>query len=105
MFSTGFGLFTSTFTRSQIAALFLTIIATIIPAVQFSGLLNPVSSLAGVGAFIGHIYPAAYFFEHHTRRVQQSAGLLQPALFFLAVVLAPLVVVGLAILLLKKQET
>lgn len=105
MFATGFGLLTSTFTRSQIAALFLTIIATIIPAVQFSGLLNPVSSLAGAGAFIGRIYPATYL-------LNITRGVLNKALGFSGLhdslwplLLAPPVVVGLAIILLKKQET
>ena len=48
--ATGFGLLASTFTRSQIAAMFVTMIGTIIPCVQFAGLLNPVSSLEGFGA-------------------------------------------------------
>ena len=105
MFSTGFGLFTSTFTRSQIAALFLTIIATIIPAVQFSGLLNPVSSLAGVGAFIGRIYPAAYFLNITRGVFNKALGFSSLHSSFWPLLLAPMVVVGLAILLLKKQET
>jgi len=105
MFSTGFGLFTSTFTRSQIAALFLTIIATIIPAVQFSGLLNPVSSLAGVGAFIGRIYPAAYFLNITRGVFNKALGFSSLHSSFWPLLLAPLVVVGLAIVLLKKQET
>jgi len=36
MFSTGFGLFASTFTRSQIAALFVTMIGTMIPVIQLN---------------------------------------------------------------------
>ena len=59
--STGFGLFASTFTQSQIAAMFVTMIGTIIPCVQFAGLLNPVSSLEGAGAVIGRVYPATHF--------------------------------------------
>ncbi len=46
LFATGFGLFASTFTRSQIAAMFVTMIGTMMPAIQFAGLINPVS-LAG----------------------------------------------------------
>lgn len=38
-----------------------TAIGTILPAVQFSGLINPVSSLEGAGAVIGSIYPATWF--------------------------------------------
>jgi ribosome-dependent ATPase len=105
MFSTGFGLVTSTFTRSQIAALFLTIIATIIPAVQFSGLLNPVSSLAGVGAFIGRVYPATYFLNITRGVFNKALGFSSLHSSFWPLLLAPLLVVGLAILLLKKQET
>jgi ribosome-dependent ATPase len=58
--STGVGLFASTFTRSQIAALFFTMIGTMIPTIQFSGLLTPVSSMEGAGKVIGGIYPATH---------------------------------------------
>ena len=61
LFSTGFGLFASTFTRSQIAAMFVAMIGTLLPAIQFGGLLNPVSSLEGAGKLIGQVYPIAYF--------------------------------------------
>ena len=43
--ATGIGLLISTFMRSQIAAIFGTAILTILPAVQFSGMIDPVSSL------------------------------------------------------------
>ncbi|MGA0585038.1 MAG: ABC transporter permease, partial [Castellaniella sp.] len=55
--STGLGLLASAITRSQIAAMFFTMIATLIPAVQFSGLLDPVSSLEGPGRLVGLTYP------------------------------------------------
>lgn len=58
--ATGIGLLASTFTRSQVAVMFVTMIGTMLPAIQFSGLLNPVSSLEGVGRFIGQIYPATH---------------------------------------------
>ena len=47
--------------RSQIAALFVTMICTMIQAIQFAGMLNPVSSLEGIGFFIGRVYPALHF--------------------------------------------
>lgn len=59
-FATGFGLFVSTFVRSQIAAMFATMLGTILPAVQYAGLINPVSSLQGAGAVIGRLYPATH---------------------------------------------
>ena len=103
--STGFGLLASTFTHSQIAAMFVTIIGTLIPSVQYAGLLNPVSSLEGVGAFIGHIFPATYFLTI-SRGVFSKAldlGHLWPS-FWPLLVMAP-TILGLAILLLKKQES
>src|SRR5690606_28265839 len=60
--STGMGLLFSALTRSQIAALFLTMIGTLLPAVQFSGLMNPVSAMEGAGRLIGQIYPSSHMF-------------------------------------------
>ncbi len=59
--TTGLGLFMSTFTRSQIAALFGTAILTMLPTVQFSGLMTPTGSLEGAAYWIGQGFPAAYF--------------------------------------------
>lgn len=60
-FSTAFGLLISTFMNSQIAAIFGAAVLTILPATQFCGLMDPVSSLQGTGRFIGDIYPTTYF--------------------------------------------
>ncbi len=59
--TTGIGLVTSTFTSSQVAAVFVTAILTIIPTIQFSGMLQPVSTLAGQAKFIGMIWPTNYY--------------------------------------------
>ncbi len=45
----GMGLLISTFMKSQIAAIFGTAIITLIPATQFSGMIDPVASLEGLG--------------------------------------------------------
>ena len=103
--ATGFGLLASTFTHSQIAAMFVTIIGTLIPTVQYAGLLNPVSSLEGVGAFIGQIFPTTYFLT--VSRGVFSKALDLPGLwpsFWPLLVMAP-AILGLAIVLLKKQES
>ncbi|MEO0003135.1 MAG: hypothetical protein RLZZ22_827, partial [Pseudomonadota bacterium] len=60
--STAMGLLASTLVRSQIAAIFFAMVGTLIPAVQFAGLIHPVSSLEGVGRWIGEIYPASHMF-------------------------------------------
>jgi ribosome-dependent ATPase len=104
MFSTGFGLFASTFTRSQIAAMFVTMIGTMIPTIQFAGMLNPVSSLEGVGAFIGRIYPAAHILTISRGVFNKALGFANLHASFWALLLAVPVILGLSIVLLKKQE-
>ncbi|CAH1659819.1 ribosome-associated ATPase/putative transporter RbbA [Chelatococcus asaccharovorans] len=59
--TTGFGLFVSSFVKSQVAAIFATAIIAIIPAVNFSGLLVPVSSLSGGARLMGLAFPAAWY--------------------------------------------
>ena len=103
--ATGFGLLASTFTRSQIAAMFVTMIGTLIPCVQFAGLLNPVSSLEGTGALIGAVYPATHFLTI-SRGVFSKAldlGALTGSFWPLAASVP--VILGLAVALLRKQET
>ena len=105
IFSTGFGLFTSTFTRSQIAAMFAAMIGTMIPAIQFAGMINPVSSLEGVGAFIGRVYPASHFLTISRGVFGKALGFSSLHASFWPLLLAVPVIMGLSIALLKKQET
>ena len=105
IFSTGLGLFASIFTRSQIAAMFVTVIGTMIPAIQFSGMLNPVSSLEGVGAMIGRIYPASYFLAISRGVFNKALGFASLQNSFWPLLLAVPVILGLSIVLLRKQET
>ncbi|MYN13906.1 ribosome-associated ATPase/putative transporter RbbA [Pusillimonas sp. TS35] len=102
--STGLGLLASAMTRSQIAAMFFTMIATLIPAVQFSGLLDPISSLEGPGRLIGQTYPAAYMFTISRGVFNKALGFqeLWPSIWPLALSIP--VILGGAIALLRKQD-
>jgi ribosome-dependent ATPase len=102
--STGLGLLVSTFTRSQIAALFVTMIGTIIPCVQFAGLLNPVSGLTGAGAVIGRIYPATHFLTISRGVFNKALGLGDLAGSLWPLLLAAPLILSASVLLLKKQE-
>jgi ribosome-dependent ATPase len=104
MFSTGFGLFASTFTRSQIAALFVTVIGTMIPVIQFAGLLNPVSSLEGPGLWIGQSYPASHFLTISRGVFSKGLGLRGLLPSFWPLVLSVPVIFGVSTLLLRKQD-
>ncbi|MYM98544.1 ribosome-associated ATPase/putative transporter RbbA [Duganella vulcania] len=102
--STGLGLLVSTFTRSQIAALFVTMIGTIIPCVQFAGLLNPVSGLSGAGALIGRIYPATHFLTISRGVFSKALGLGELGGSMWPLLLAVPVILTASALLLDKQE-
>jgi ribosome-dependent ATPase len=101
--STGLGLLMSTFMDSQIAAIFGTAIGTILPAVQLAGLLNPVSSLSGLGSIIGRIYPTTYFLIICRGTFSKGLGFyeLYPSFLALAAMVPVLTIASL--LLLKKQ--
>ena len=103
--STAMGLLISSFMRSQIAAIFGTTIATMLPAVQFSGMLNPVSSLEGAGAVIGKIYPATHFLNIARGTFSKSLGYadLSGELFSLAA--SGAVLLALCVLVTRKQAT
>ena len=104
IFSTGFGLLASTLTNSQIGAIFFTVILTLIPAVQFSGLINPVSSLEGFGAIVGQIYPTSHMLTA-TRGVF-SKGLHLNSLtheLMVLIIVVPIIITA-SVALLKKQE-
>ena len=105
IFSTGFGLFASIFTRSQIAAIFATMLGTMLPAIQFSGLLNPVSSLEGAGKIIGQIYPASHFLIISRGVFSKALNLSDLGSYFWPMLLAALGIVALSIFLLKKQDS
>ncbi len=104
LFATGFGLFASVFTRSQIAAIFATMVGTVLPVVQFAGLLNPINSLEGAGRLIGEVYPATHMLIISRGVFSKGLGFadLQAPLGWMA--LSVPVILGLSILLLKKQE-
>ena len=102
--STGFGLFASTFTQSQIAAMFVTMIGTIIPCVQFAGLLNPVSSLEGVGAMIGRVYPATHFLTISRGVFSKALDVSALGSAFWPLLAAVPVILAATLLMLRKQD-
>jgi ribosome-dependent ATPase len=59
--TTAFGLLVSTFVRTQIAAVFATSIIIMIPTVNFSGFMTPISSLDEAGRLFGLAFPGGYF--------------------------------------------
>ncbi|HBT3462560.1 TPA: ABC transporter ATP-binding protein/permease [Klebsiella pneumoniae] len=102
--ATGLGLLISTFMKSQIAAIFGTAIITLIPATQFSGMIDPVASLEGPGRWIGQIYPTSHFLTIARGTFSKALNISDLCGSFIPLLIAVPLVLGLSVLLLKKQE-
>ena len=102
--TTGIGLLISTFTSTQIAALFGTAILTILPTVSFSGLTSPVAALEGISYWIGQFFPASYFLIICRGTFTKALGFADLLPQFLALAAFIPVLTLLSVALLKKQE-
>ena len=102
--ASAFGLLVSTVTSTQIAALFGTFILTMLPSINFSGLIAPVSSMSGGAAVMGHSFPASYFLAIAVGTFTKALGFAALAPKYLQLTGFTLVYVLLAWRLLPKQE-
>ena len=102
--ATGLGLLVSSLLKSQIAAIFGTAIATLIPAIQFSGMLHPVSAMEGAGAFIGQLYPTTHFLIITRGVFSKALDFAELQGYFLPLLLAVPVLTLASVLGLSKQE-
>ena len=59
--SSSFGLLVSCFVRTQVAAIFGSAILSILPAINFSGFLYPLSTLEGAAYHMGRLFPCSWF--------------------------------------------
>lgn len=102
--TTAIGMLVSTFTSSQVAAVFITAILTILPTTQFSGLLQPVSTLEGSARVFGTLWPTTYYMHASVGAFTKGlgpGGLLTDALALAAFI--P-VLIGLSVAGLPRQE-
>lgn len=102
--TTGFGMVVSTFCKSQIAAIFGTGIITTVPAINFSGLFTPVSSLSGGAKVMGTLFPFGYYQQIIVGIFTKALTFGDLALNYLALGVLVAVYTILAYLLLKPQE-
>ncbi len=101
---TAYGMLISAFTRTQIAALFGTAILTVLPATQFSGMMTPVSSLAGGAQIIGRGFPMTYFVPVSVGTFTKGLGFSDLGSNLAALTVFIPILTLLNILLLRKQE-
>ena len=103
--ATGFGLLMSTLVRTQVAAVFGTTCIALIPTVSFSGLLVPVSSLSGAGRAIGLGFPSSWFQQISVGAFTKGLGFPELWLNHLALAIFAVLFIGVAALVLRKQES
>jgi len=102
--STGFGLLISVFVTSQSAAIFAAAIITILPAVQFSGMFVPVSSLTGGAWFAAKIFPSTYFQAISVGAFTKALGIQQLWTNIVALAIIAIIYFSVSVMLLTKQE-
>jgi len=102
--ATTFGIFVSTFARTQVAAIFACAVLTLMPALSFSGFLQPISNLSDTARLIGLGFPSSWF-------QQISSGVFTKGLpfeafwaAFVALAIFPFIYLLAASVLLNKQE-
>jgi len=76
-----------------------------IPAQLYSGIIDPVSSLEGAGAFIGRIYPTAHFLTISRGTFSKALHFADLQASFVPLLIAIPVLILACVALLKKQET
>ncbi|WP_238123371.1 MULTISPECIES: ribosome-associated ATPase/putative transporter RbbA [unclassified Xanthobacter] len=102
--TTAIGLVSSTLTNTQVAALFGTAIGTMMPATQFSGLLQPVATLEGGAWVVGTFFPTTYFMRISVGAFTKGLDFSELLPFILATAAFWPALLLLAHLILRKQE-
>ena len=102
--TTGLGMLMSAFTNTQIAALAVTAIVTLLAAVNFSGMTHPVSSMEGIGEEIGTYFPTTYFLIICRGVFTKALGFADLSRYFWALAAFIPVLTMMSLVFLKKQE-
>ena len=102
--STGFGLLISSFTRTQIAALFATPIIAMVPAQNFSGMLTPASSLEPGARIFGLAFPPAWFQQISVGTFTKGLGFQELWVNHIGLFVFAILYIGVACAALPKQE-
>lgn len=102
--STGFGLLISVFAPTQTAAIFAAAIITILPAINFSGMYAPVSSLTGSAYMLSKAFPSTYFQAISVGAFTKAIGFRALWQNFVALLILELVYFSMSVTMLQKRE-
>jgi ribosome-dependent ATPase len=102
--TTAYGMVVSAFTTTQIAALFGTVILTILPASMFAGMSTPASSITGFGRVLGALFPMTYFLPICVGAFTKGLGFADLSGYLALLALFAPALILISLLLLRKQE-
>lgn len=102
--ATGYGLLVSMMASTQVTAVFAAAILSVMPTLQFSGMVTPVSSLEGPARILGTFWPTTWYMGLSVGTFTKGLGLPDLSGHLLRLAAFGPVLTILAILLLKKQE-
>lgn len=102
--ATGYGLLVSMMTTTQVTAVFAAAILSVMPTLQFSGMITPVSSLEGPARILGTFWPTTWYMGLSVGTFTKGLGLSDLSGHLLRLAAFGPVLTAFAIILLKKQE-
>ena len=102
--ATGFGLMVSMLTATQVTAVFAATVLSVMPTLQFSGMLTPVSSLEGPARAMGSLWPTTWYMKVSVGTYTKGLGLADLGGALMRLALFGPVFTAIAVALLKKQE-
>ncbi|MGJ8561772.1 MAG: ribosome-associated ATPase/putative transporter RbbA [Litorimonas sp.] len=102
--ATGYGLVVSMLTSTQVTAVFAAAILSVMPTLQFSGMITPVSSLEGAARIMGTFWPTTWYMGISVGAFTKGLGLPELSGHLLRLAAFGPVLTLLAILALRKQD-
>ncbi len=102
--STAFGMLISSFTKTQVAAIFASAIIAIVPTINFSGMMFPTSRLDPNALIVSKIFAGSWFQQISLGGFTKGLGFSDFIDSYIALALIYIAYMALATLGLKKQE-
>lgn len=102
--ATGYGLIVSTLASTQVTAVFAAAILSVMPTLQFSGMITPVSSLEGAARIVGTLWPTTWYMGVSVGVFTKGLGLAELSGHIARLALFGPILTGIAVLALRKQE-
>jgi len=102
--ATGYGLIVSTLASTQVTAVFAAAILSVMPTLQFSGMITPVSSLEGAAHIMGMMWPTTWYMGVSVGVFTKGLGLVELSGHIARLALFGPILTGIAVLALRKQE-